>query len=43
MRITNNLKLPKQLVELVNNVCPIKDIKAYKQYTGPLFFIHMFK
>ena len=32
-----------QLVELVNNVCPIKDMKAYKQYTGPLFFIHMFK
>lgn len=32
-----------QLVELVNNVCPIKDMKVYKQYTGPLFFIHMFK
>ena len=32
-----------KLVELINSVCPIKDIKAYKQYTGPLFFIHMFK
>ena len=33
----------KKLVEFINNVCPIKDIKAYKQYTGPFFFIHMFK
>lgn len=33
----------KKLVEYINNVCPIKDIKAYKQYTGPLFFFHMFK
>lgn len=33
----------KKLVEFINNVCPIKDIKAYKQYTGPLFFIYMFK
>ena len=33
----------KKLVELINNVCPIKDMKAYKQYTGALFFIHMFK
>ena len=32
-----------KLVELINSVSPIKDIKAYKQYTGPLFFIHMFK
>ena len=36
-------KIGNKLVELVNNVCPIKDIKAYKQYTGPLFFIYMFK
>ena len=33
----------KKLIELINNVCAIKDMKAYKQYTGPFFFIHMFK
>ena len=33
----------KKLIESINNVCPIKDIKAYKQYTGPFFFIYMFK
>lgn len=36
-------EIGKKLVELINNVCPIKDIKEYKQYTGPLFFIYMFK
>lgn len=33
----------KKLVELINNACPIKDMKAYQQYTGPFFFLHMFK
>ena len=32
-----------KLVEYLNSACPIKDLKAYKQYTGPFFFIHMFK
>lgn len=32
-----------KLIDAINNVCPIKDMKAYKQYTGPFFFIHMFK
>ncbi|MCH5159957.1 MAG: hypothetical protein J1F66_03815 [Clostridiales bacterium] len=32
-----------RLIEAINNVCPIKDMKSYKQYTGPLFFIYMFK
>ena len=32
-----------KLIEAINNACPIKDMKAYKQYTGPFFFIHMFK
>lgn len=33
----------KKLVEKINNVCLIKDINSYKKYTGPLFFIYMFK
>lgn len=33
----------KKLIESINNVVPIQDMKAYKQYTGPFFFIHMFK
>lgn len=33
----------KKLIEKINNVCEIKDMKAYKQYTGKLFFIYMFK
>lgn len=32
-----------KLIEAINKVCAIKDTKAYKQYTGPFFFIHMFK
>ena len=32
-----------KLIEAINNVCTIEDMKAYKQYTGPFFFIHMFK
>lgn len=32
-----------KLIDAINNVCPIKDMKSYKQYTGPFFFIHMFK
>ena len=32
-----------KLIEAINSVCPIKDMKAYKQYTGPFFFIYMFK
>lgn len=32
-----------KLIDAINNICPIKDMKAYKQYTGPFFFIHMFK
>ncbi|MCH5148684.1 MAG: hypothetical protein J1G05_04910 [Clostridiales bacterium] len=32
-----------KLIDAINSVCPIKDMKAYKQYTGPFFFIHMFK
>ena len=31
------------LVEKLNNTCGILDMRAYKQYTGPFFFIHMFK
>ena len=33
----------KLLVESLNKVCLIEDMKAYSQYTGPFFFIHMFK
>lgn len=32
-----------KLIDAINNICPIKDMKAYKQYTGPFFFIYMFK
>ena len=32
-----------KLIDAINKVCPIKDMKAYKQYIGPFFFIHMFK
>ena len=32
-----------KLIDAINKVCPIKDMKAYKQYTGPFFFIHIFK
>ena len=32
-----------KLIDAINKVCPIKDMKAYKQYTGAFFFIHMFK
>ena len=31
------------LIEKINSVTAIEDMKAYKQYTGPFFFIHMFK
>ena len=33
----------KKLIESISNVVAIDDMKAYKQYTGPFFFIHMFK
>lgn len=33
----------KKLINAINEVCPIKDMKCYRQYTGPFFFIHMFK
>lgn len=36
-------ELGKHFVESLNKVCPIKDMKAYKQFTGPFYFIHMFK
>lgn len=32
-----------KLINAINAVCPISDMKAYKQYTGPFFFIHMFR
>ena len=32
-----------KLINAINDVCAIKDMKAYKQYTGAFFFIHMFK
>lgn len=32
-----------KLIKSINNTCTIKDMKAYNQYTGPFFFIHMFK
>ena len=32
-----------KLIEAIDKSCTIKDMKAYKQYTGPFFFIHMFK
>lgn len=33
----------KKLIEAINAVCSIKDMKAYKTYTGPFFFFAMFK
>ncbi len=33
----------KLLIDKINAVTPIKDMKEYKQYTGPLFFLAMFK
>ena len=33
----------KKLIENINKVVEIKDMKAYKQYTGPFFFFAMFK
>ena len=33
----------KHLVESLEKVCLVEDKKAYYQYTGPFFFIHMFK
>lgn len=32
-----------KLIDAISGVCTIKDMKAYKQYTGPFFFIYMFK
>lgn len=32
-----------KLINAINAVCPISDMKAYKQYTGPFFFLHIFK
>lgn len=31
------------LVEYISSACGIADMKAYKQYTGPFFFLAMFK
>lgn len=33
----------KLLIEKINSVTEIKDMKAYKSYTGPFFFLAMFK
>lgn len=33
----------KKLIEIINNVTPIIDMKEYNHYTGKLFFIYMFK
>lgn len=33
----------KLLIERISSVVEIKDMKAYKSYTGPFFFIAMFK
>lgn len=33
----------KKLIECINNACTIEGMKAYKQYTGPFFFLHVFK
>lgn len=33
----------KKLIEKINNVTEIKNMKEYKQYTGPFFFLAMFK
>lgn len=33
----------KKLIEKINTVTEILDMKAYKQYTEPFFFIAMFK
>lgn len=38
-----NFKIENKTIESINRVCPAKDIKAYKQYTGSFFSIHMFK
>lgn len=35
--------LGKKLIEKINSVTEIVDMKSYKQYTGPFFFIAMFK
>lgn len=32
-----------KLIDRINAVCGIKDMKSYKQYVGPFFFFHMFK
>ena len=33
----------KKLVGNIDKISPIKDMKNYKQYTGPFFFLAMFK
>ena len=33
----------KKLIEKINAVTPIQDMKEYNHYTGPFFFIYMFK
>ena len=33
----------KKLIEIINKVTPIADMKEYKHYTGGLFFLYMFK
>lgn len=33
----------KKLIEKINTVTEVKDMKAYKQYTGPFFIFAMFK
>ena len=33
----------KKLIEKINSVTPIVDMKEYQHYTGKLFFIYMFK
>lgn len=33
----------KKLIEKINAVTEINDMKAYKKYTGPFFFLAMFK
>ena len=33
----------KKLIDKINNVTEIKDMKKYKQYTGPYYFLVKFK
>lgn len=36
-------EVDKKLIEKINAIIEVKDMKVYKQYTGPLFIFAMFK